>query len=232
MVLHLQALAATLAMIFSLILWIQGLFGAKAVFILSCLWVSYIAYSWLSDTLMQLDRTKRQGLLLGAFGIVMFILSYAMVPLYHILCHGSASLSGEGGVHHVAVNIMTAGYRSLPVKIKSSKKTLSLPSFGHEIVYFDIENQSGNDLDLKLVVASNPRTLKPYFGLVTPDTIHLSPWQKTKFPVEIKFEANIPDDLWNSALLFLFQDINGIGELGKGNAWEKMHGKGYKDGVV
>jgi len=231
MVLHIQALITTLAMITSVLMWVKGVFGASAIFTLSIIAVCYVTYGWLQETLRQVNTTKRHGLYLGAFGIGMFLFSYAMVPLYHILCHGSASLSDAASNHNVSIDVMVESYRSLPLVVHTSKKRVKLSSHGHEVVYFDLENRSGHALDIKLVIASNPRTMKPYFGLVTPDEIHLSPWQKTSFPVEIKFDGNIPEDLWDSALLFLFQDVNGVGELGKSNAWEKMHGKGYKDGV-
>ncbi len=80
-------------------------------------------------------------------------------------------------------------------------------------------------------IASQPRTIQPYFGLVTPTNIELSPGQRTSFPVEVKFLADIPDDLSETAILFLFQDQNGVGQFGKGDAWEKMHLKDNYNGV-
>lgn len=228
---HIQAMIATLGMLVTTLLWVKGVYGAPWLFMMASSGTVYVAYRWVKDFTATMDKTKRQGLMLGAFGIGMFLFSYAMVPLYHILCHGAATIEAEVTHHPLEVDIMYERYRSIPVAVSLSKKRLSLTSKSSELVYVTLENQSVKPIQLKLSIASQPRTLKPYFGLVTPELIELGPRQKTQFPVEVKFLSEVPDDLWQTALLFLFQDVQGVGELGKANSWEKMNGKYGQDGV-
>ena len=230
MVLHLKALIATLGVLFTTLMWVKGIYGAPVLFYISMAGVGYVTFVWLRDFTAEMNKTKKQGLMLGAFGIFMFLFSYAMVPLYHIICHGSATIEASVTNHPLEVDIMYEQYRSIPVSVSLSKKHLSLTSKKSEVIYVTLENQSVNPIQLKMTIASQPRTLKSYFGLVTPDVIELGPRQRTRFPVEVKFLSEVPDDLWQSALLFLFQDIHSVGELGKTNSWKKMHGKHGKHG--
>lgn len=232
MVLHLKALVVTLGVMISVLLWVKGVYGAPFIFAIAILATAHVAYIWFKETVTDINKTKKQGLMLGAFGIGMFLFSYAMVPLYHILCHGGGAISVSGETSHpVEVNLMYERYRSAPITVALSKNKMSLVPQKSEIVYVTLENQSTQPIELKMTIASQPRTLKPIFGLVTPDIITLGPRQKTQFPVEIKFLSEVPDDLWQTALLFLFQDIQGVGELGKAKSWEKMNGKFGQAGV-
>ena len=224
MVLHLKALIATLGVLFTTLLWVKGVYGASVLFYISMAGVGYVTFTWLRDFTTEMNQMKKQGLMLGAFGVAMFLFSYAMVPLYHIICHGSSSIEASVTNHPLEVDIMYEQYRAIPVAVSISKKRLSLTSKKSEVIYVTLENQSVNPIELKMTIASQPRTLKPYFGLVTPEVIALGPRQRTQFPVEVKFLSEVPDDLWQTALLFLFQDINAVGELGKTSSWKKMHG--------
>ncbi len=231
MVLHLTALAVTVGLVLSVLLWVKGVYGASVLFSVALVVAIFVGSKWLQETIRHIDKTKRLGLKLAAFGVSMFIFSYAMVPLYHIICHGSTVIEAGVSNHPIEVDVIYERYRSIPVSVAISKSHLSLTSGSSELVYVTLENQSLKPINLKMTVASQPRTLKPYFGLVTPDKIELGPWQKTVFPVEVKFSADVPDNLWQAALLFLFQDLEGVGELGKTNAWKKMHGMHGHDGV-
>lgn len=223
MVLHLQALAATIGLVLSMLLWVRGANPAIYAFIACGVFLAYVTYGWIKDTIKVLDRTRRHGLILGFFGVAMFAFSYAMVPLYHILCHGNVALPESASSHPVDIDIMFEKYRGLPIAITVSESQLELGSGESRLVYVTLENHANKALDIKLSISTNPRTIKPYFGLVTPDVIHLPAWERTQFPIEVKFNADVPDDLWQTAILLLFQDINGVGELGKTDAWEKMH---------
>lgn len=227
---HIRVLALTLGLVLSTIMWTRDVALSPLLFLVFSGLMLWTGYGWLMETMRQMTRVKRHGLILGAFGLGMFVFSYAMVPLYHILCHGSASIN-EGSGEVLNVNLFTERYRGLPIGVSLSKKQMALSSKGHDIVYVTLENQSMKSLGVHMKIASQPKTVQPYFGLVTPSNIELAPGQRTTFPVEVKFLADIPDDLSETAILFLFQDQNGVGQFGKGDAWEKMHLKDNYNGV-
>lgn len=230
MVIHLRVLAATLGTVLAMLLWTREVLGSGLLFVGFSCWLIYLGVVWTLDVAKTMNQVKKHGFMLGAFGIAMFLFSYAMVPLYHILCHGTSALpAGQGD--QLGVDLFVERYRSLPIGVSLSKKHLALEPNGHDIVYVTLENQSMDNLDIKLSIASQPRTVQPYFGLVTPSVISLSPWQRTQFPVEVRFTSSIPDDLHETSLLFLFQNVDGVGQLGKQSSWEKMHSRDNYNGV-
>lgn len=232
MVLHIQALLSTVSMLLTMLLWINGVSFSGLMVAVSALVLSVVLIRWASEGFKSATPVSRQGIFWGAFGIGMFVFSYAMVPLYHILCHGSGSIVGGSNPNTLEVNILPMSYRALPVNIKLSKTNISLVANDEKLIYVTLENKAAKSIDAHLTLASQPRTLKPSFGLVVPDEIHLDAWQRTTFPIAIKFKGNIPDDLFQSSLLIFIQDKSDVGQLGKSSAWQKMHGKRYKDGVV
>ena len=227
---HLQALAATVFVMMTVLMHIKGVWLSLIWLTCASIYLMVTMVVWIKQSASEMSVISRQGLVWGLFGAGMFVFSYLMVPLYHILCHGGQMATGSGG-HVLEVNLMAAEYRSVPVDLKLSKKQMTLGSDDEQIVYVTLHNKAAKPMNLHLSIASQPRTLKSSFGLVVPDQIELLPWQKTTFPVAVKFLGHIPDDLWQSALLFLLQDTNGVGQLGQTTSWKKMHGGTYKDGV-
>lgn len=227
---HIQALAATVFVMVTMLMHIKGVWLSFVWLICASSYLFLVMGQWIRQSIGEMSVVSQQGIIWGFFGVGMFLFSYLMVPLYHILCHGGQMVMGSGG-HTLAVNLMAAEYRSVPVDMSLSQKQLTLGSDDEQIVYVTLNNRAAKAINLHLSIASQPRTLKPSFGLVVPDQIELLPWQQTTFPVAVKFKGHIPDDLWESALLFLLQDTEGVGQLGQTTSWKKMHGGSYKDGV-
>ena len=231
---HQLALIFTLIVLASLLSWIRGWLVSDLWVMLASLVLVGVLGIWCLNTVYDFkSQVNRHGLILGCFGVAMFAFSYAMVPLYHIVCHaGGKREAVESSTYHpLELDIFVQAYRSLPVKVKASVRHLQLNTHNSEVVMIDLKNESNKSLDIRLTTTSQPRTLKPAFGLVYPTDIHLEPKRHIRFPVEIKMNEAISDDLWQSALLFLFQDVNGVGQLGQGDSWKKMQNIGYVEGV-
>ena len=142
MVMHVQALFATLGMLLAMLLWIKGVILSGLLASIAAIVLSYVLMKWVHECWQIASPVSRQGILWGAFGIGMFLFSYAMVPLYHLVCHGSGTLPSSRGSHALDVDVIIQNYRSLPINITVSDSKLSLQAHDEKLVYLRLENKS------------------------------------------------------------------------------------------
>ena len=229
---HNFALMGTVVLIVSVLSGVKGMWSSALWMTVATFFLGLTLMVWLYEAVQGSNtRMNRHGLILGGFGLSMFAFSYAMVPLYHLLCHGSVKLSQQSTVlsHPVEIDVMSELYRSIPLGIQLSESHVSLHPGDQQLVYVDLENESNQPLDIHLTISTNPRTFKSNFGLVYPDKIYLEGGQRTRFPVELTLDPSAPESIYQTAILFLFQDTEGIGKLGRSQAWKKMQIKGYDE---
>lgn len=219
---HLYATAWIMYMLLAMVLMIQQLVVAKGVFYIGWLLGSALAFVWIKDVYSNATSPiQRSSCILGAFGVGMFLFTYAMVPMYHLVCHatGHGGAAGGGGVE---LNLLARAYKDIPLGVSVSQKQVNLAVGDEAMFYVDVVNLSDHEVDAKMSLVMQPRSWQPYFNIVMPEDLVLEPKQHMRFPLAVQYTGAGSDMLAQASMMLLLQDTKSTGSLGKTNDWRKM----------
>jgi hypothetical protein len=208
------------AMLSLILLVNQARFSVPIFVLVSIIGVGLII-DWVYSFYQKNTGLNKSALILGSFGVGMFLFSYAMVPMYHLVCHAAASVTSQVIPQSVELDMIARPYRQLPVLVKLDQMRLDLLPEAVETVYADLYNDSDDELSIRLNLVTQPRALANQFEVVLPKVIQMEPHQYIRLPVQVKF-LGFTESLSQASIMLLLQDQQDEGELGKTDAWKKM----------
>ncbi|MDC3181239.1 hypothetical protein OAT84_03800 [Gammaproteobacteria bacterium] len=181
----------------------------------------YLFWLWGIGVYHTRSHLNKSAFYLGVFGIGMFLFSYAMVPMYHLVCHAASAVTQEVLPQQVELDLITRSYRQLPVVAKLDTMRMLLSPQGSQIAYIEMYNSSDKALDVNLNLVTQPRALANQFEVVLPKSIQMEAHQRMRLPIQIKF-LGFTEPLTQASIMLLLQDKQDEGALGKTEAWQKM----------
>ncbi len=198
----------------------QTRFSTPIFIIVSIIGVGLIA-QWGYSFYLRNTGLNKSALVLGSFGIGMFLFSYAMVPMYHLVCHAAASVTSHVMPQSVELDMIARSYRQLPILVKLDQMRLNLSPNSVETIYAELYNDSDDELNVRLNLVTQPRALANQFEVILPKVIQIEPRQYMRLPVRVKF-LGFTEPLSQASIMLLLQGQQDEGELGKTDAWKKM----------
>tara|TARA_A100001015_G_scaffold270590_1_gene323290 strand:+ start:871 stop:1575 length:705 start_codon:yes stop_codon:yes gene_type:complete len=217
---HVYVTAWIICMLLAAVLLINEVFLSQYLFILGGCAGFYMIGFW-SYSFLQTKMLRKSAVILGAFGVGMFVFSYAMVPMYHLVCHATASVIEERLDEGVILNMVARSYRQLPLTVVLSNNQMSLRPDVAQKIYVDIYNTGNQQYEVKANLVVQPRSLSDRFNVLMPTDITVEPNQHMRFPIEMTY-LGLDESLPQASMMLLLQDKEDEGELGKTGAWQKM----------
>lgn len=187
-------------------------------------------------------KRKKWGIGLAVFGIGMFAMSYALVPLYYVLGHalhaGAHSAGHIGNIAEkmtqnsqpVTLDVVMQMDRKLPWTLIAAKQSRYYITPGSELpLQLNLYNRSDKMRTGRLYWRFTPNDL----GLQQQSNnqnnymdISLAPYEKKLLPINFKAKTNhLPNDIKFATMAIFIVDKAFVGHEGESRLWQKMSQK-------
>lgn len=171
----------------------------------------------------------KKGWWLFAIPVGTFLLSYLMVPMFHVmghgLMHGTHSEVADANLVHqqVRLDVLIEPYRQVPLDIEVSPKLVVFDKMRSQVVSLTLKNTSNKELSIRVRDKLEPGVISQYLHYHLPsDHLDLDPNEQKQWLIQLSLADKTPQSVHDASLaLFLFDTYN-VGKLGKQKDWKKM----------
>ena len=172
----------------------------------------------------------KKGWWMFAIPIATFLLSYVMVPMFHVMGHGmmhggsTESTSASMSHHNVRLDVLVEPYRNIPIKVTTVPRFIQFDDTRLQMIKINVQNTSAKEVKVRIRDKIEPGALSNFLDYDLPgQEMKLGPKEKQQWLVQVNLADKVPNNINDASLsLFLF-DTKDVGQLGKKDSWKKMH---------
>lgn len=182
--------------------------GAVVLLALTGIACMVLAVVWGMALLRQKNKNKRNaigGVSLALLGIGMFLFSYIMVPLFHLICHRFGMHGHLMSISAPPVNtevvsqetpplhLMVQAARYLPLQLTASHEAMHLPAGQVVTLPVDIHNPTQRAYSIRWTSSVVPNAAAHYLHPLesTPTELMVLPGQVVHYTIELYVDPNI-----------------------------------------
>ena len=131
-----------------------------------------------------------------AIPIATFLLSYVMVPMFHVMGHGmmhggsTESTSASMSHHNVRLDVLVEPYRNIPIQVTTVPRFIQFDDARLQMIKINVRNTSDKEIKVRIRDKIEPGALSNFLDYDLPgQEMKLGPKEKQQWLVQLTLQT-------------------------------------------